>query len=206
MSRCSRECTPRPRPGRLTSKRSPPWWPAIVESSPCTATGCWVQWKTPRTRCRKRFSPHVEVSPASRSEAPSGLAVQDCDKCQPPDGRRRRMLSWDTGPARSPLGDLGVPLIDSPWLEPWLGADDDPADFFSQREAIDLAYVAALQHLLRTDEPYSSFVMSCGSAPRRGRRPTRHLSGVGDKRPAASPRHRGRARPGAQPATRAGRC
>jgi RNA polymerase sigma-70 factor (TIGR02960 family) len=57
--------------------------------------------------------------------------------------RPPRMLSWDHGPARSPADDIGE-FRSEPWLEPW---PDDPADAYEQRESIELAYVAALQHL-----------------------------------------------------------
>jgi len=58
------------------------------------------------------------------------------------DQRKRRMLSWDHGPARSPDDDLGTPEA-GPWLEPW----SDPGAAYERKEAIGLAYVAALQHL-----------------------------------------------------------
>jgi RNA polymerase sigma-70 factor (ECF subfamily) len=58
------------------------------------------------------------------------------------DQRKRRVLSWDHGPARSPDDDLGTPET-GPWLEPW----SDPGATYERKEAIGLAYVAALQHL-----------------------------------------------------------
>jgi RNA polymerase sigma-70 factor (ECF subfamily) len=58
------------------------------------------------------------------------------------DQRKRRMMSWDHGPARSPDDDLGTPEA-GPWLEPW----SDPGTAYERKEAIGLAYVAALQHL-----------------------------------------------------------
>jgi RNA polymerase sigma-70 factor (ECF subfamily) len=61
--------------------------------------------------------------------------------------RRRRLLSWDRAPAGDPLGDLGLPLADHGWLGPWVEEEADPAQLYSRREAIELAYVAALQHL-----------------------------------------------------------
>jgi RNA polymerase sigma-70 factor (TIGR02960 family) len=61
--------------------------------------------------------------------------------------RRRRLLSWDRGAARDPMGDLGLPVADDGWLEPWIEDDADPAELYSRRETIELAYVAALQHL-----------------------------------------------------------
>jgi RNA polymerase sigma-70 factor (TIGR02960 family) len=66
--------------------------------------------------------------------------------------RPRRMLSSDHGPARSDTRDLGEPVTGPVWLEPWpdyLPADDetDPASAYLRRESVELAFVAALQHL-----------------------------------------------------------
>jgi RNA polymerase sigma-70 factor (ECF subfamily) len=67
------------------------------------------------------------------------------------DGRRRRALPMDLGSSSSPTATLGVPLVDSVWIQPI--ADDrvlgagDPAELAVARETIRLAFVAALQHL-----------------------------------------------------------
>ena len=58
------------------------------------------------------------------------------------DQRKRRVLSWDHGPARSPDDDLGTPE-EGPWVEPWV----DPGAAYERKETIGLAFVAALQHL-----------------------------------------------------------
>jgi RNA polymerase sigma-70 factor (ECF subfamily) len=65
--------------------------------------------------------------------------------------RPRRILSPDHGPPRRDTADLGE-FVEGPiWLEPLpdeLPASDlDPAADYLRRESVELAYVAALQHL-----------------------------------------------------------
>ena len=66
--------------------------------------------------------------------------------------RPRRILSPEHGPARSDVFELGQPVLDPIWLEPWLDAEPadpsaDPAASALERESLELAFVAALQHL-----------------------------------------------------------
>lgn len=64
--------------------------------------------------------------------------------------RPRRMLSFDRQPAALPAAELTDPVPDDGWLEPWpheANPDTDPEARYSQREAVELAFVAALQHL-----------------------------------------------------------
>ncbi len=63
--------------------------------------------------------------------------------------RPPRMLSFDRHPAARPGDELAAPVLDDGWLEPWpydAGAAD-PAARYSERESIELAFLAALQHL-----------------------------------------------------------
>jgi RNA polymerase sigma-70 factor, ECF subfamily len=69
--------------------------------------------------------------------------------------RPRRVLPVDYGPpTASPSVDPGEPLVESVWIEPYpdetLGLADGyaaPEARYEQREAVELAFVAALQHL-----------------------------------------------------------
>ena len=68
--------------------------------------------------------------------------------------RPKRILPVDYGPSSTPDADPGQPLVESVWVEPYpdekLGLEDGyaaPAARYEQREAVELAFVAALQHL-----------------------------------------------------------
>ncbi len=71
-------------------------------------------------------------------------------------GRRKkhRVLPIDYGPAADPHGGPGDPVVESVWIEPY--ADQEPAiedgylspdARYEQRESVELAFIAALQHL-----------------------------------------------------------
>jgi RNA polymerase sigma-70 factor, ECF subfamily len=70
-------------------------------------------------------------------------------------GRRpKRVLPIDYAPASDPHLGPGEPIVESVWLEPYpderLGIEDGyaaPEARYEQRESIELAFVAALQHL-----------------------------------------------------------
>ena len=65
--------------------------------------------------------------------------------------RPRRLLSTEYGPPRTDVYDLGTLVEEPVFVEPWLGeppaAQADPAVRYQQRESVELAFVAALQHL-----------------------------------------------------------
>ena len=68
--------------------------------------------------------------------------------------RPKRVLPIDYGPAADPHTTPGEPLIESVWMEPYpddkLGLEDGfaaPEARYEQREGVELAFVAALQHL-----------------------------------------------------------
>jgi RNA polymerase sigma-70 factor (ECF subfamily) len=71
--------------------------------------------------------------------------------------RPKRVLPIDYGPATDPHVAPGEPLVESVWLEPYpdeiLGVEDGyaaPEASYEMRESIELAFIAALQHLPAT--------------------------------------------------------
>jgi RNA polymerase sigma-70 factor, ECF subfamily len=71
--------------------------------------------------------------------------------------RPKRILPIDHGPAADPGDDLGEPLIESVWVEPYademLGLEDgysSPEARYERRESVELAFIVALQHLPAT--------------------------------------------------------
>ena len=68
--------------------------------------------------------------------------------------RPKRLLAADHGPATDPHDGPGEPLVESVWVEPYpderLGLDDGyagPEARYERRESVELAFIAALQHL-----------------------------------------------------------
>ena len=68
--------------------------------------------------------------------------------------RPKRVLPIDYGPAVDPHTPPGEPIVESVWLEPYpdemLGLEDGyaaPEARYEQRESVELAFIAALQHL-----------------------------------------------------------
>jgi RNA polymerase sigma-70 factor (ECF subfamily) len=70
-------------------------------------------------------------------------------------GRRpKRVLPMDYGPPSDPHDGVGKPLVESVWIEPYPDETFDVGDHalgpearYGQRESVELAFVAALQHL-----------------------------------------------------------
>src|SRR5207244_3982233 len=71
--------------------------------------------------------------------------------------RPKRVLPIDYGPAADPHDGPGEPVVESVWMEPYpderLGLEDGyaaPEARYEQREGVELAFIAALQHLPAT--------------------------------------------------------
>jgi RNA polymerase sigma-70 factor (ECF subfamily) len=68
--------------------------------------------------------------------------------------RPKRVLPIDHGPASDPHEGVGQPVVESVWVEPYpderLGVEDGyaaPEARYERRESMELAFIAALQHL-----------------------------------------------------------
>jgi RNA polymerase sigma-70 factor, ECF subfamily len=61
--------------------------------------------------------------------------------------RPKRVLPIDHGPPAGPGDELGEPLTEFVWIEPYA---DEPDARYEQRESVELAFIAALQHLPAT--------------------------------------------------------
>jgi RNA polymerase sigma-70 factor, ECF subfamily len=57
------------------------------------------------------------------------------------------LLPMDERPAAGPAEAAGEPLVDMPWLEPYPDNVLDPEATYEQLEGVELAFIAALQHL-----------------------------------------------------------
>jgi RNA polymerase sigma-70 factor (TIGR02960 family) len=80
-----------------------------------------------------------------RSSARAWLYKIATNACLRLIGRGRpRVLSPGYGPAFTDTADLGEPVGEPIWMEPWPG---DPADALVAQEDVELAFVVALQHL-----------------------------------------------------------
>jgi RNA polymerase sigma-70 factor (ECF subfamily) len=91
----------------------------------------------------------------ARSSLRSWLYTIATNTCLNAIGRRpKRVLPIDYGPAYDPHQRPGEPLVESIWLEPYpdetLGVADGlagPEASYERRESVELAFIAALQHL-----------------------------------------------------------
>jgi len=92
---------------------------------------------------------------AGRSSPRTWLYTIATNACLDAIARRpKRVLPVDYGPPSAPQLDPGAPLVESVWVEPYPDAELGFADGYAapearyeQREAVELAFIAALQHL-----------------------------------------------------------
>jgi RNA polymerase sigma-70 factor (ECF subfamily) len=92
---------------------------------------------------------------AGRSSPRTWLYTIATNACLDAIARRpKRVLPVDYGPPATPSTDPGPPLVETVWLEPYpdeeLGLPDGyaaPEARYEQREAVELAFIAALQQL-----------------------------------------------------------
>src|SRR5687768_4396501 len=90
-----------------------------------------------------------------RSSVRSWLYKIATNTCLDAIGRRpKRVLPVDYGPSADPHDGPGEPLVESVWVEPYpderLGLEDGlagPEARYERRESVELAFIAALQHL-----------------------------------------------------------
>jgi RNA polymerase sigma-70 factor (ECF subfamily) len=80
------------------------------------------------------------------------IATNSCLKAL--ERRRTRLLPVDFAPAADPHDEVSPPIAETTWLEPFPGAAAEaderflsPDARYEQRESVELAFVAALQHL-----------------------------------------------------------
>ena len=127
-----------------------------TECSSPTATACWARSRTPRTPSRRPFYARGAGWPVRGPKLARYLALPDRDQRVPDAIERRPSASFrsTTAPRQLTEGDPGEPLVESVWVEPYpderLELEDGyaaPAARYEQREAVELAFVAALQHL-----------------------------------------------------------
>src|SRR5215211_4813350 len=93
-----------------------------------------------------------------RSSLRSWLYRITTNACLDAIGRRpKRVLPIDYGPSTDPHDGIGLPLAESVWVDPYpdegLGLDDGfaaPDARYELRESVELAFIAALQHLPAT--------------------------------------------------------
>ena len=134
------------------ARRAPP-----RPSSTPTATGCSARSTDAEDALQEallrawRGLPRFEGRSSLRSWLYT-IATNACLKAI--ERRPKRVLPVDYGPPADPHDGPGEPLVESVWIEPYpderLGLEDGfaaPEARYEQRESVELAFIAALQHL-----------------------------------------------------------
>lgn len=88
-----------------------------------------------------RISTHVCLRMIQKASAAQKAGMAD----------KRRLVPAEVAAPRTATDDLGEPVA-LPWVEPLPGVEplSDPAEHYLRRESVELAFVAALQHLPST--------------------------------------------------------
>ena len=127
--------------------------------------------------------------------------------------RPKRVLPIDYGPAADPHGGPGEPLVESVWVEPYpderLGLEDGfagPEARYEQRESVELAFVAALQHLPANQRAVLILREVLGFSAQEVAEIARDHDRLGQQRAAARPQDGRRAAARAEPAGDAARA
>ena len=110
-------------------------------------TGCWARCRTPRTPSRRRcWGRRGLAGFEGRGSLRAWLYRITTNACLRLLRRRpRRLLSADYGPAFDQVDDLGEPVAEPVWLEPY-----PTPRAAGSCASVELAFVAALQHLPAT--------------------------------------------------------